>query len=647
MKNRVQRFGKFLSAMIMPNIGALIAFGFLAAFFNGSGWIPHEGFATIFSAILVYLIPILIASTGGKLIGGERGSIVGAIAVVGAIMSDPDTTMLMAAMIIGPLSGLCIKKFDQVMEGHMPAGFEMLINNFSVGIIGMLLSMVSYLVIGPFMNLILAVLTAGVNVLVEHNMLPLIAVFIEPAKVLFLNNAINHGIFTPIATAQAAEAGKSIMYMLEANPGPGLGVLLAYMFFCEDKKTKQSAPGAVIIHLLGGIHEIYFPYILMNPLVIIAPIVGNMAAIFWYNLTNAGLVGPASPGSIIAYLMMASRDSMVSVIVGVLIATAVSFAIASVIIRMSKGKSLEEAQEEVASRKAEAKGIRADADAEPVVVRTEGVRKVVFACDAGMGSSAMGATKFRNRIKAQRPDLTVINTSVDTIPADCDIAVVQITLVERAKKSVPQAQIVTLHNFLADPALDALYEQLTAEQEGQASSQKAESAQEQEADHKRELGDLAEGRQAENVQPEVQEGNQRQILVRNGVKLNQRPVSKEEAIQAAGELLAGLGYVDRTYVDAMQERERRVSTYMGMGVAIPHGTSEAKNTVKKTGIVLIQYPEGVDFGDEKAQLVFGIAGIGDEHLELLGKICEMLEDEEILETLKTTDDVDWILGRLN
>lgn len=626
MKNSVQRFGKFLSAMIMPNIGALIAFGFLAAFFNGSGWIPHEGFATIFSAILVYLIPILIASTGGKLIGGERGSIVGAIAVVGAIMSDPDTTMLMAAMIIGPLSGLCIKKFDQVMEGHMPAGFEMLINNFSVGIIGMLLSMVSYLVIGPFMNLILAVLTAGVNVLVEHSMLPLIAVFIEPAKVLFLNNAINHGIFTPIATAQAAEAGKSIMYMLEANPGPGLGVLLAYMFFCEDKKTKQSAPGAVIIHLLGGIHEIYFPYILMNPLVIIAPIVGNMVAIFWYNLTNAGLVGPASPGSIIAYLMMASRDSMISVIVGVLIATAVSFGIASVIIRMSKGKSLEEAQEEVASRKAEAKGIRADADAEPVVVRTEGVRKVVFACDAGMGSSAMGATKFRNRIKAQRPDLTVINTSVDTIPADCDIAVVQITLVERARKSVPQAQIVTLHNFLADPALDALYEQLTAEQDaGQTQLEK----------------------QSENIQPEVQETNQRQILVRDGVKLNQRPVSKEEAIQAAGELLAGLGYVDRTYVDAMQERERRVSTYMGMGVAIPHGTSEAKNTVKKTGIVLIQYPEGVDFGDEKAQLVFGIAGIGDEHLELLGKICEMLEDEEILETLKTTDDVDWILERLN
>ena len=626
MKNGVQRFGKFLSAMIMPNIGALIAFGFLAAFFNGSGWIPHEGFATIFSAILVYLIPILIASTGGKLIGGERGCIAAAIAVVGAIMSDPDTTMLMAAMIIGPLSGFCIKKFDNIMEGHMPAGFEMLINNFSVGIMGMLLAMLSYLIIGPFMNLILAILTAGVNVLVEHHMLPLIAVFIEPAKVLFLNNAINHGIFTPIATAQAAEAGKSIMYMLEANPGPGLGVLLAYMFFCEDKKTKQSAPGAVIIHLLGGIHEIYFPYILMNPLVIIAPIVGNIVAIFWYNLTNAGLVGPASPGSIIAYLMMAPRDSIVTVIVGVLIAAAVSFGIASVIIRMSKGKSLEEAQEEMASRKAEAKGLKSES---VTIEKAQGVKKVVFACDAGMGSSAMGATKFRNRIKAQRPDLTVINTSVDNIPADCDIAVVQITLAERARKSVPQAQLVTLHNFLADPALDALYEQLTENQEQAEGSEQ---------------------KQVETVQESASDTNDtavKKILVKDGVRLNLNPVAKEEAIELAGTLLAELGYVDKSYINAMQEREKLVSTYMGMGVAIPHGTSQAKGTVKKTGIVLLQYPEGIDFGDEKAQLIFGIAGIGNEHLDLLSKICEMLEDEDVLEKLKTTNDIDWILEQLN
>ncbi len=625
MKNGVQRFGKFLSAMIMPNIGALIAFGFLAAFFNGSGWIPHEGFATIFSAILVYLIPILIASTGGKLIGGERGSIVSTIAVVGAIMSDTDTTMLMAAMIIGPLGGLCIKKFDDAMEGHMPAGFEMLINNFSVGIIGMLLAMIGYLAIGPFMNLILTVLTAGVNFLVEYGALPLIAVFIEPAKVLFLNNAINHGIFTPIATAQAAEAGSSIMYMLESNPGPGLGVLMAYMFFCEDKKTKQSAPGAVIIHLLGGIHEIYFPYILMNPLVIIAPIIGNIVAIFWYDLTGCGLVGPASPGSLIAYLMMSPRDQMISAFVGVLIAGAVSFAIASVIIRMSKGKSLEQAQEEVASRKAQAKGQSVQTTS---IKKTEGIRKIIFACDAGMGSSAMGATKFRNRIKAQRPDLTVANTSVDTIPADCDVAVVQMTLVERAKKCVPNAQIVTINNFLADPALDMLYEQLIAIPQNSSM---------QEPDSQK----------IQAVSENAARTDANQILVKDGILLNQSPVSKERAIQAAGELLVKLGYVNAPYVDAMQEREKIVTTYMGMGVAIPHGTSQAKGTVKKTGIVLMQYPEGVDFGEEKAQLVFGIAGIGDEHLDLLSKICGMLEDEEVLETLKTTADKDWILEHLN
>ncbi|MCI5945186.1 MAG: PTS mannitol transporter subunit IICBA [Eubacterium sp.] len=619
MKDSVQRFGKFLSAMVMPNIGALIAFGFLAAFFNGSGWIPHEGFATIFSAMLTYLIPILIASSGGKMIGGDRGRVVGAIAVVGAIMSNTEISMLMAAMVMGPLGGFIIKKFDELMDGHMPAGFEMLINNFSVGIIGMLLAMFGYVAVGPVMTAILTVLSAGVAFLVKHSLLPLVAIFIEPAKVLFLNNAINHGIFTPLATAQAADTGRSIMYMLEANPGPGLGVLLAYMFFCKDKETKDSAPGAVIIHLLGGIHEIYFPYILMNPAVIIAPILGNIAAIFWFNLTGCGLVGPASPGSIIAFLMMAPGSKILFIIIGVVLSAAISCAVASPIVRMAGNKSLEDAQAEVAARKAQSKG-----QTVPGTVSNAGeIKKNVFACDAGMGSSAMGATKFRNRIKAVRPEIIVTNTSVDNIPADCDIAVVQNTLAGRAKKSAPQAQIITIGNFLADPALDALYIQLNTGDEPAP----------------------APGENTDIVIPDLPK--KPSVIVKEGIRLNLSPVTKEDAIQAAGDLLKDLGYVDETYVAAMQEREKIVSTYMGMGVAIPHGTTQAKDTVKKTGIVLLQYPEGVDFGDEKAQLVFGIAGIGDEHLELLGKICAMLEDENLLETLKTTGDVDWVLEQLS
>lgn len=620
MKNKVQRFGKFLSGMVMPNIGALIAFGFLAALFIDTGWIPNKGFSSMVGPMLTYLIPVLIASTGGRMIGGDRGRVVGAIAVIGAIMSNTDITMLMAAMAMGPLAGYCIKKFDEAMEGHMPAGFEMLINNFSAGLIGMILAMLGYVVIGPVMSAILTVLSAGVNVLVERGLLPLVSIFIEPAKVLFLNNAINHGVFTPIATAQVTETGKSIMYMLEPNPGPGLGVLLAYMFFCKDKATKDSAPGAVIIHLLGGIHEIYFPYILMNPVVLIAPILGSFVGIFWFNMTGCGLVGPASPGSIIAYMMMTPGSDMLKVLAGVVISAGISFAVASPLVKMAGGKSLEEAQSEMAAMKAEAKG---QTVVPGTIEKADSVKKIVFACDAGMGSSAMGATKFRNRIKGNRPDITVINTSVDNIPSDCDIAVVQTTLADRARKSAPQAQLITIGNFLADPALDALYVQLTT---GDAPAAPA-------------------GENTDITIPDVPV--KKQVIIADGIKLGQTPVTKEEAIQAAGELLKELGYVDETYVDAMQEREKLVSTYIGMGVAIPHGTTQAKGTVKKTGIVFFQYPEGVDFGAEKAQLVFGIAGIGDEHLDLLSKLCSLLEDPNRLETLKTTDDVNWVLEQLS
>ena len=646
MKNKVQKFGKFLSGMVMPNIGALIAFGFLAALFIDTGWIPNEKLNSMVSPMLTYLIPILIASTGGKMVGGDRGRVVGAIAVIGAIMSDTSITMLMAAMIMGPLAGFCIKKFDQLMDGHMPAGFEMLINNFSAGIIGMLLAILGYAIVGLVMSGILTVLAAGVNILVSHSLLPLVAIFIEPAKVLFLNNAINHGIFTPLATAQAAEAGKSIMYMLEPNPGPGLGVLLAYMFFCKDKKTKQSAPGAVIIHVLGGIHEIYFPYILMNPLVIIAPIVGNMATIFWFNLTGCGLVGPASPGSIIAYLMMTPGPDIWKVLVGVAIATGISFGIASPIVKIAGGKSsLEDAQAEMAAMKAEAKG---EAAAPVAIKDASEVKKIIFACDAGMGSSAMGATKFRNRLKAVCPQIHVSNTSVDNIPADCDIAVVQTILADRARKSAPQAQLVTIGNFLADPALDELYIQLTGK-EKTATTSTTENAIAETSDRQTEhtVTAVKEEDVKENPSDNAAAFENKQVLVKEGIRLNQAPVSKEEAIQAAGELLHQLGYVDETYVDAMQEREKLITTYMGMGVAIPHGTSQAKGTVKKTGIVFLQYPQGVDFGDEKAQLVFGIAGIGEEHLNLLAKICEALEDEEVLEKMNTTDDIDWIMERLS
>ncbi|MGN1014166.1 MAG: PTS transporter subunit EIIC, partial [Butyricicoccus sp.] len=392
MKQKVQAMGKALSGMVMPNIGAFIAWGFITALFIEAGWIPNAKLASIQPYMLTYLLPVLIAAQGGKMVGGDRGRVMGAIAVVGCIAGVGGTEgqpMLMGAMVMGPLAGWVIKKFDKAMEGHMPAGFEMLINNFSVGILGMIMAIIGYYAIGPIMSLILMILSAGVNVLVSHSLLPLVAIFLEPAKVLFLNNAINHGVFTPLGATQVEELGKSIMYMLETNPGPGLGVLLAYWAFSKDKMTKDSAPGAIIIHLFGGIHEIYFPYVLMNPVVIIAPIAGNFCAILFFMITGAGLVGPASPGSIIAFLMMSPKGmgTLISLI-GVLIATGVSFLVASPIIKMSGAKSLEEAEAKKNAMKAEAKGGAVPAAGAGPKNPGE-VKKVVFSCDAGMGSSAM------------------------------------------------------------------------------------------------------------------------------------------------------------------------------------------------------------------------------------------------------------------
>lgn len=621
MKNAVQRFGKFLSSMVMPNIGAFIAWGFITALFIEKGWLPNAQLATLNGPMLNYLLPVLIAFQGGKLIGGDRGGVMGAIATIGVIVGAPDYPMLMGAMVMGPLAGFVIKKFDQAMDGRMPAGFEMLINNFSIGIFGMLLAIVGYYAIGPFMSAVLVVLKGGVQVLVDHSLLPLAAIFIEPAKVLFLNNAINHGIFTPIGIEQAAEAGKSIMYMLEANPGPGLGLLLAYWAFSKDKATKDSAPGAIIIHFFGGIHEIYFPYILMNPLVIVGPIAGNICAILFYSITKAGLVGPSAPGSIIAFMSMSPKSSIVITALGVLIAAAVSFLVSSPIVKMAGSKSLEDAQKKTSDMKAESKGQAAEV-LSGADVKSDDIKKIVFACDAGMGSSAMGATKFRNRIKPLNLGITVTNTSVDNVPADADVVVCQYILQDRAVKSAPQARLVAIGNFLQDPNLDTFY----AELEGRANTTSAPAP-------------------AVEAEPEVKEEKKakKAVLKKEGIKTGLKSVDKETAIRAAGQLLCDLGFANEDYIQAMVDRENMVSTYMGMGVAIPHGTSNAKETVKKSGIVVMQYPEGVDFGDEKAYLVIGIAGVGDEHLEILGNIVASLEDEELLETLKKNADVDTIM----
>jgi len=456
-KQRIQSFGRFLSGMVMPNIGAFIAWGFITALFIATGWFPNEKLATLVSPMLTYLLPLLIAYEGGKMVGGQRGAVIGAIATLGVIVGT-EYTMFMGAMLMGPFAGWVIKQFDKAVDGKIKPGFEMLVNNFSVGILGMLLAILGYYVIGPFMGGVLSVLNAGVAFLVSHSILPLVSIFVEPAKVLFLNNAINHGIFTPLGAEQVAATGKSIFYMIETNPGPGLGVLLAYWFFSKDQAIKDSAPGAIIIHFFGGIHEIYFPYVLMHPALLLATIGGSMSALLYYTIFDMGLAGPPSPGSIIAYLAMAPKGNIFGVIIGVAIATAISFVIAMPIVKHAGASkmSLEEAKADDAARHAESKGA---VEVKPIA--SADVRKIVFACDAGMGSSAMGASVLKNKLKeAGRDDIEVVHSSVSEIPGDVQLIVCHQDLKERAQKSAPGVRIVTISNFMSAPEYDALAKEL-------------------------------------------------------------------------------------------------------------------------------------------------------------------------------------------
>lgn len=472
MKAKIQTFGRFLSGMVMPNIGAFIAWGLLTALFIEKGWFPNEQLSSIVNPMLTYVLPILIAYQGGKMVGGDRGALMGAIATIGVICGT-EYTMFMGAMIMGPLAGLVIKKFDKAVDGHIPAGFEMIVNSFSVGILGLIMAVIGYYLIGPFMGVILGALSAGVNVLVTHGILPLVTVFVEPAKILFLNNAINHGIFSPLGAEQIAETGKSVFYMIESNPGAGTGILLAYMFFSKDKKTKDSAPGALIIHLFGGIHEIYFPYVLMNPLLLLAAIGGSLAAMTYYTVFDLGLSGPASPGSVIAFLLMAPKGSTLAVLLGVVIAAVVSFVIAIPIIRLTGNKhegSLEDASAKMKDMKAASKGeaVSASADAieqQTVAIPAEEIKHIVFACDAGMGSSAMGASVLKKKLQKAGLDIEVTHASVSSIPPEAQIVVTHQDLKERAMKSAPQARLVTITNFMTAPEYDELVESLKTNKE--------------------------------------------------------------------------------------------------------------------------------------------------------------------------------------
>ena len=446
---RIQRFGRFLSGMVMPNIGAFIAWGLITALFIPTGWTPSERFASLVGPMIVYLLPLLIGFTGGRMVWNIRGGVVGAVATMGVIVGA-DIPMFLGAMIVGPAGGWLIKKFDEAIEPHIPVGFEMLINNFSAGIIGGIAALLSFLVINPAVVALTNALQGGVEVIVNAGLLPLASIFIEPGKILFLNNAINHGVLGPIGVTQVQEAGRSIMFLLETNPGPGLGILLAYFVFSKGS-VKDSTPGSIIIHFFGGIHEIYFPYVLMNPVLVLAVIAGGMVGVLSFVILGAGAVATPSPGSIFALMAVAARGSHLPILVGITLSAVTSFFVAMPFVRRFAKR--EDAGQNLEQARAQVKAIKGLGT----------IRKIVFACDAGMGSSAMGANRLKKKLKAAGLEVSVEHASVDEIAGDAQLVISHVNLIDRARAAAPNARHFSITNFVNAPEYDEIVKELASE----------------------------------------------------------------------------------------------------------------------------------------------------------------------------------------
>ncbi|MCB0939788.1 MAG: PTS mannitol transporter subunit IICBA [Mycobacterium sp.] len=637
----VQKLGTSLSNMVMPNIGAFIAWGLITALFikagwltglfsglrDPAGWVAKIGgwgdFADggIVAPMITYLLPILIGATGGRMVYGVRGGVVGAIATMGVI-SGSDIPMFLGAMIMGPLGGWVMKKVDALWDGKIRPGFEMLIDNFSAGIVGLILAVFGFFGIGPIVTAFSKGAGHVVDFLVAHNLLPLTSIFIEPAKVLFLNNAINHGVLTPLGTTQALETGKSVLFLLEANPGPGLGILLAYTVFGRGA-AKASAPGAAIIQFFGGIHEIYFPYVLMKPKLIAATILGGMTGIFINVLFGSGLRAPAAPGSIIAVLAQTATGSYVGVILSVVGAAAVSFAVASLLLKTDRSDDGGDLAAATADMEA-LKGKKSSVSSALVGSAESGpITSIVFACDAGMGSSAMGASVLRKKVQgAGFSDVKVTNQSIANLTDTYGLVVTHQDLTARARQRTPSAVHVSVENFMNAPQ----YDEIVAL-----------------------LGKVNGGNGAAGTAPVVQaeESASEDALSVESIVLAGTATTRDGAIGEAGRLLVACGAVEPAYVEAMYEREGSVSTYMGNGLAIPHGTNDAKSAIKRTGISFVRYPEPIDWNGKPAEFVVGIAGAGKDHMALLTKIAGVfLNKDEVarLRQAKTPEEVREVLG---
>ena len=441
---KVQRFGKVLSGMVMPALGVFVAWGLITALFIPTGWLPNEHLAALVGPILTYLLPILIGYTGGYNVHGQRGGMIGALATMGVVVGS-NVTMLSGAMIMGPLAAWILKKVDAYLDGKFKAGFEMLISNFSMGIVGGIITLGGYLMVQPVITAILTFLSGGVNWAIAHGVLPLLAVFVAPAQVLFLNNAINHGIMGPLGMEQVTHFGKSILFLVDSNCGPSVGTLLAICLFGKGM-AKKTAPTAALIAGVGGIGEVYFPFVLMKPILVFATMGGIATSLTCFQMFGGGTVATPSPGSFFALLMLTPKGAMAGNLIGFFAGMAVSFLIGSFLLKLDKSPDEEIIENyELGEVNKNESNLGTNN-----VVSNKQINKIVVACDAGMGSSAMGASVLKTSLRKAMVDAEVTNSSIENIPPDVDLVVTHRQLLSRAKElnKNNNMQFMEITNFI-------------------------------------------------------------------------------------------------------------------------------------------------------------------------------------------------------
>lgn len=478
LRLKVQRMGGFLSRMVMPNIGIFIAWGLITAFVIPTGWTPNENLAELVDPTMKYLLPLLIAFTGGRMVHGNRGGAIGALATMGVIIGS-DITMLLGAMVMGPLAAWILKKIDALYAGKVRPGLEMLVDNFVLGIVGGVIMIIAYLAIEPIFAIILGALGAAVQWLMDMSLIPLLGILVPPGQVLFLNNAINHGIMIPLGIQEASETGKSLLFLVEANGGNFAGLLLAFWAFGKGV-SKRTAPASFVIQFIGGIGEVAFPYVLVKPVIILAPIFGSVAGLTTLLLLDGGTVGPVSPGSIIALIAMSPRGGLFPNILAYVIAAAVSFLVAAVILKSDKKPDIDEtvapsdtsvtASEDADAVPGASAGSRRTAvSADGTAVTTRRIERVALICDAGMGSSAMGASILRSKITKAGLQVSTQHASMDSIPEDLDLVVTNKILEDRVTQRLGAADVPvwTLENMLSQPEYDAIVERIRNNNEHQ------------------------------------------------------------------------------------------------------------------------------------------------------------------------------------